>query len=293
MSGRHVPVAAVLICIGMVMFAQTRSVPVIRQVDHILIESDNPKALFEFFSGTLHFPVAWPVSDNNGFVTGGVGTGNVMLELFRYTGQKQNGNPAAPAARYSGLAFEPVPLADCLKVLQFRALPHSPPEQVVSALPNGIKGLAWTTVGLPSLSKPGMSIFLYEYSPAFLKVDVRRKQLANRLTLDNGGPLGIVSVDKILITSTSFRKDRENWDLLLGNSIQPGSWRTGAGPAIALSQGDQDRIRGIVVKVSSLDSAKAFLKKDRLLGSISASGITLNPAKIQGLNILLTETSGQ
>jgi hypothetical protein len=292
MAPKHVVVAAVLFCVGMEMLAQSRSVPVVRQVDHVLIESDNPKTLFEFFSGPLQFPIAWPVSDNNGFITGGVWAGNVILELFRYAGRQQNSSPGTPQARYAGLAFEPLPLSDCLKALQFRALPYSPPEQVVSALPNGTRGLAWTTVGLPSLSKPGMSIFLYEYSPAFLKVDVRRKQLTNRLTLDNGGPLGIVSVDKILITSTSFRKDRNNWELLLGNPAQPGTWSAGAGPGIALTQGNQDRVRGIVVKVKSLDTAKAFLKNSRLLGSVSSSGITINPAKVQGLNILLTGASG-
>ncbi len=37
----------------------TRMRPVIRHVDHILIESTEPVALFRFFAGTLQLPVAW------------------------------------------------------------------------------------------------------------------------------------------------------------------------------------------------------------------------------------------
>jgi hypothetical protein len=41
--------------------------------------------------------------------------------------------------------------------------------------------------------------------------------------------------------------------------------------------------------VASLDHAKAFLKKLRLMGSISATEISLNPSGVQGLNICLVE----
>jgi hypothetical protein len=288
MIRRNLVIAAALFCIAaMENSAQTRRVPVIRQVDHILIESSDPKALFRFFSETLQLPAAWPISENQRFITGGIGAGNVNLELFRYTERKENPSPGVPQAHYSGIAFEPYALADSLRELQLRGIPHNQPEPVVSRLPNGSSGTAWTTVGLSSFSKPGMSVFLYEYSQAFLKVDVRRKQLANRLTLDNGGPLGLLSVDEILITSANLKKDNENWGILLGNITPSGNRRAGAGPAIRLAEGNQDGIREIIVGVNSLDRAKAFLAKNKLMGPVSAKGILLNPAKVQGLRILL------
>jgi len=264
--------------------AQTaRTTPAVRQVDHILVESSDPKALFSLFTESLQFPVAWPVSENRGYVSGGVGAGNVNLELFRYATRN------IPGARYSGLAFEPYPLADALRRLQMLAIPYSPPQPYPSTLPNGSQGVAWTTVTLPSLSKPDMSIFLCEYSPVFLKVDVSRNQLGNRLTLRNGGPLGLRSVVEILIETTRLNNDRRTWGLLLGTPGESGSFRAGSGPAVRLIPGGQDRIREIILKVQSLDHAKAFLRKNKILGPVLGGRISLTPSNLQGLRISLAE----
>jgi hypothetical protein len=292
MLRNHIAIASMLFCmIGIQASAQTarRRTPVIRQVDHILVESADPKALFNFFADVLQIPPAWPISENQGYITGGIGAGNVNLELFRYAERKGDRVSALPEAHYSGLAFEPYPLADALKELQVRGIPYSPPEPSISNLPNGSRGVAWTTVGLLSFSRLGMLVFLYEYSPVFLRVEVRRKQLGNRLTLENGGPLGLLSISEIVISSTRIRKDEENWSRLFGNSNNPHSWRAGDGPKISLVQGSLDRIQEIVFKVQSLDHAKAFLKKSRLLESVSARRIFINPAKVQGLRILVQE----
>ncbi len=292
MLRNHIAIAATaFFIIGIQGSAQTtrRRIPVIRQVDHILVESTDPKALYSFFADVLQLPPAWPISENQGAITGGISAGNVNLELFRYAERKGDRVSAFPEAHYSGLAFEPYPLADALQELQVRGIPYSPPEPSIADLPNGSRGVAWTTVALPSFSRPGMTVFLCEYSPVFLRVEVRRMQLGNNLTLEDGGPLGLLSISEIVISSTSIRKDEENWSRLFGSSNNPRSWHTGDGPKIRLVQGSQDRIQEIVFKVKSLDRAKAFLKKSRLLGSRSAKGVFLNSAKAQGLRILIKE----
>ena len=134
-----------------------------------------------------------------------------------------------------------------------------------------------------------MSLFLYEYSPAFLKVEVRRKQLANRLKLNNGGPLGLQSVSEIVIGTTHLKEDREVWGRLLGKPAQAASWSAGGGVAMRLAEANEDRIRQITFKVDSLKRAEAFLRKNRLLGSVTPIGIYLNPLKVQGLRITLTD----
>jgi hypothetical protein len=292
MLRNHFATAALLCCIiGMQASAQTakRRTPIIRQVDHILVESTDPKALFNFFEDALQLPPAWPISENQGSINAGISAGNVNLELFRYAERRENRISTFPEAHYSGLAFEPYPLADALQELQVRGIPYSPPEPYISSLPNGSRGVAWTTVGLPSFSRPEMSVFLYEYSPLFLRVEVRRMQLGNRLTLENGGPLGLLSISRIVISSTHIRKDEENWGVLLGGTKNSGSWNAGSGPEIHLVQGSQDRIQEIVFVVKSLERAKAFLKKNRFLGSVFHDGVSLSSAKVQGLHILVTE----
>jgi hypothetical protein len=269
--------------------AQTerRRGPVIRQVDRLLIESGNPEVLFKFLAETLRLPEAWPLTKNQGATTGGLGAGNIILEVFRYAEAKS----ASPAqkARYAGIAFEPYPLADALQELQTRGIPYDPPQPYISTLPTGAQGTLWTTVPLPTFSRPGMSIFLYQYSPAFLNVAVRRKQLGNRLTLEGGGPLGFQSAIEITIATTDFERDNGNWSRLLGTPGPPNRWRAVGGPAIWLLKGPVDAIQSVTFKVASLEKAKAFLKQSHLLGVVDSSGISLNPRRIQGLSIRLTQ----
>jgi hypothetical protein len=263
--------------------------PIVRQVDRILIESGDPKRLFAFFSDDLQLPEAWPIAENQGYMSGGLGAGNAIIEIYRYT--QRTGEPALnpAAARFAGLALEPYPLADALRELKASGIPHNPPQPAISTLPDGTKGVVWTTVPLPSFSKSGVSVFLYEYSQAFLKVDVRRKQLGNRLTLNSGGPLGIQSVREVVLSARDFKQEAAAWQRLLGSQTASGNWDPGRGASIRLVPGLQDRIQKIVIQVRSLGQAKIFLKNRGLLGTISAAEISINPSKVQGLRIALVE----
>ncbi len=282
---RIAAISVFLLATGAAAQTSTRRIPVFRQVDHILIESQDPKALFNFCVDTLRLPVDLQFSGNRGFVS----AGNVSLEVFRYAEQQSGSGRKGQGARYSGLSFEPNPLPAVLNELKFRGIRFSSPETFESILPNGTRGIASTRVGLPSVSNPETYIFLLEYSPEFLQVDVRRKQLLNQLAFAKGGPLGILSVDEILITTTNLPKDKANWGALFGRTAGPERWRAGEGPAIRLAAGKMNEIREIVFKVGSLDRAKVFLKKSGLLGPASEGGILISPSKVQGLRILVRE----
>jgi hypothetical protein len=288
---KFVILAFFAVSMGSGVFAQNlkRRAPIIRQVDRILIESGEPKALFDFLSAELQLPVAWPLAENKGSVSGSVGTGNVNIEIFRYALKKGESARATTRAHYAGLALEPYALSEALPELKARGISFSAPEPYVSALPNGTQGALWTTVQLPSLSAAGTSIFLYEFSPAFLKVDVRRKQLGNRLILNHGGPLGILSVSEIVMSSANGEKDRAAWKRLLGEPAAGGSWTLGTGPAIRVVSGTTDQIQKIILRVKSLSQAKPFLTNKQMLGVASAKEISLNPTKFQGLTISLVE----
>lgn len=133
-----------------------------------------------------------------------------------------------------------------------------------------------------------MSLFLYETSPAYLNPRIRRTQLANRLALDRGGPLGIRRVAEVVVTAVDPEARAVEWTKLLGRPKAAGLWNTVmAGPSIRLSGGGADRIRGLVLEVSSLERARAFLDKEGLRGKAEAGGLTLDPAGAQGLAIRL------
>jgi hypothetical protein len=63
------------------------------------------------------------------------------------------------------------------------------------------------------------------------------------------------------------------------------------GPAIAISQGSMDLIAGLVLEVASLQTAKDFLTQNGLLGEVSGDHVSIDPAKVQGLDIVLVEKS--
>jgi hypothetical protein len=279
------------VILGSAVFAQNlkRRAPIIRQVDRILIESGDPQALFDLFSAEFQLPVAWPLAENQGSVSGSVGTGNINIEIFRYALKKGESARATSRAHYAGLALEPYALSKALPELKARGISFSAPEPYVSTLPNGTQGALWTTVQLPSFSTAGTSIYLYEFSSAFLQVDVRRKQLGNRLILNNGGPLGILSVREIVIAATSAGRDKAAWTRLLGEPAAGGNWSLSAGPAIRIVPGAEDQIQKIIFQVKSLSQAKAFLASKQMLGAASAKEIALKPTKLQGLTISLVD----
>ncbi|NWG14501.1 MAG: hypothetical protein HXY20_13310 [Acidobacteria bacterium] len=265
--------------------------PLIRQVDHVLIETGDPAALFAFFADILQLPVAWPVADFSGFTSGGVGAGNVNIEVLRFAGPKGLLSGRRPRARFLGLALEPYRLADCLTELADRGIPHGPPQTYVSTLPDGSQGTLWTNVVLTRLSKPGLSVFLCEYSSAFLHAEIRRNQLAGQLALRNGGPLGVRSVKEIVIGTRDLAGDGADWRKLLpASGTSSGALlRSGNGPSIRLIAASADRIQRILLEVGSLRTASRFLSDRRLLGATSPDQIAIDPSKIQGLAIHLVE----
>ncbi len=282
-------IATIILCHGVSAQQSRRKGPIVKQVDRILIESSDPKNLFEFFADTLLLPIAWPVTDSQGFVSAALGAGNANLEFFRYAQAQKLATAKTKAARFAGIAFEPYQLANSLREMQVEGIPYDDPKPYISTLPKGNQGALWTTVTLPSLSKPGMSIFLYECNPEYLRSDVRRKQLANRLVLNNGGPLGLKSISEVVIESTNPEKDRIQWRKLLGAASPSGTWLVGDGPAIRVIGGVEDRIESIIFKVQSIAHAREFLLRKRLLGAVSPRQISLDPSKVQGLSIRIQE----
>ncbi len=269
--------------------AETRLKPVIRQVDHILVRADDPKSLFDLFSGTLELPVAWALSEYSGYTSGGVCAGNVNIEVLRLAGQKKPAPAGHASARYVGIAFEPIQFAESESQLKARRIRFDPLVPYISDLPDGSQGALWTTLTLSRFSGPGLTVFLCEYSPAFLNVAIRRNQLGGELVLRNGGPLGIKSVKEVDVATPDFARDRPAWQRLLAAPSQPEAavWQVGSGPAIRLIRGPGVKIVRILVRVNSLASAKTFLAGKRMLGTVSHDRVAVEPSAIQGLEVVL------
>jgi hypothetical protein len=230
--------------------------------------------------------------DTRGGVTSGrVGFGNVNIEAIRFPGQR--GTPSR--AQLVGFAFEPFSMADGLTELQRRGVAYGALRPLVSTLRDGTKQVLFTNVTLRDVSETDLPadatvhIFLSEYSPAYVDVEERRARLRRELAANNGGPLGVEAVREIVIGASDIEATRARWQRMLDpiRANPAGTWQVGSGPGIRIVRANEDRVQELVVRVASLERAKAFLRANGLLASDSITDATLDASKVFGVNIRL------
>ena len=272
--------------------AAQRTISPVRQIDHIMIRADDPGRLYAFFTEILQLPIAWPMmAPRPGVTTGGVGFGNVNVEAIQFPEQRRRSSPA----QLLGFAFEPAPLRECLAELDRRGITYGELRPLVSTGQDGSTSTRWTNVTLRQFSDADgpadatMHVFLTEYSPTYVNVEERRVRLRRQLTESGGGPLGVEAVKEIVIGVTDLESARRLWQTLLDPARSSGSnaWQVGSGPAIRLVQANQNAIQELVVSVTSLPRAKAFLRARALLGRDAEEEATIESSKIDGVHIRL------
>ena len=262
----------------------------IRQIDHIMIRTGSPQELYAFFTETLELPVAWPMtSPRAGVLTGGVGFGNVNVEAIQFPGQTDS------RPRLAGFAFEPSGLEESLSELNRRGITSGERRPLIAVGPDGSKNTLWTNVTLRQFSDADtaanatLHIFLSEYNSSYVNVEERRSRLRKQLVERSGGPLGVLEVKEVIIGATDLQTARRLWQRLLdpARSATPDTWQVGNGPAIHLVSAAENRMQTMVIRVASLDRAKAFLRDKQLLGAESDGQAAIDPSKVGGLDIRL------
>lgn len=261
--------------------------PVVRQIDHILIEAVEANALFALLSDTLQLPVAWPMVDHGGFASGGIALGNVNLEILKSTNTLAGG----ASARFSGVALEPEPLTRTLPELRARRIQHGQPAPFRSPGTLGFPTTRWTTVALPSVSHETVSVFLCAYAH---DVANSRRESLEQLRLRSGGPLSVLSVREMVYGATDTMQMHRQWQSLLAPiaALSPGVWSLGDGPALRVRQASGNSIRGLVINVASLGQAREFLSAHGLLGADHPGELTLGGPSFEGVHIVLVQGDG-
>jgi hypothetical protein len=107
----------------------------VRQIDHIMIRSEQPLNLYRLFVETFELPVAWDMATRGGVTSGGVGFGNVNVETIRFPGQTTR------QSLLVGFALEPYPsLSESLADLDRRNIPYGalriPPIVITPSTPS-------------------------------------------------------------------------------------------------------------------------------------------------------------
>jgi hypothetical protein len=240
---------------------------IVRQVDHILIESDQPEKLFHLFLDKFELPLAWPYKSYGTFSSGGVGFGNVNLETIHLEG----GTPGI-----AGVAFEPVSIEEAVAGLDAKGLKHDPPAPAFQKDAAGNQHLARTTMELRMVPE---GLFFCKYNTP---IEPRRARIQSELQARNGGPLGIEKVEEIVIGVRDMAAAQGQYRALLGQprSGDETTWSIGNGPAIHLVTDNKDRLVQVRIKVKSLEQARAYLKSQKMLGTDTGHEVALDPAQL-------------
>ena len=175
--------------------------------------------------------------------------------------------------KFYGLTFEPYESATAsARELDRRGIRHGTPTQSVRITDKDI-------------SAPDVTLGIGEKES-----QEARHGRAAKLSAQNGGPIGLSHVEEILV-GYSDNNNLNKWvDFLRPAKHEGGNvYSLSDGLALRFVKHDSKRVIGITLKVRSLDQARAFLKKNGLLGRVRPDEVEFNPSKIHGLRIVLKE----
>jgi hypothetical protein len=268
-SIRRLFIAAVVTVTASSMAAQVVPPGPVRQVDHVMIRTGDPKELFEFFDEVLQLPVAWPLmSPRAGVTTGGVSFGNANVEAIQIPGQTDN------RPRLVGFAFEPSELRSALSEMDRRGVTYGPLRPVMSRASDGSANTLWTNVTLRQFSDSDgpadatVHIFLSEYSPTYVNVTERRARLRSELIAKQGGPLGVEALKELVIGVDDLDSARALWQKLLAptRASESSVWQIGDGPAVRLVAAEKTSVQELVIRVASLQREVPFYERKDFSG---------------------------
>ncbi len=257
--------------------------PVVRTLDHVMIEAEDPTVLFRLFVEGFGLPVAWEFGDYGDLWSGGVCAGNLNLEFGRFK-EKRFGSldiweGSEGSARFGGLAFEPtMPITEVISVLSEWGVPFG----------SGIASENWTELEVKGLlDAPGI-VFLAEYH-----FDRDAWQVSHRdaFAASGGGSLGLIGVQEIQIGARDVDEAAPAWDRFLCDipKADAGAWRLAESLALRLVPWGKDEVASLVLRVKSVGRTMAFLEEAGIPALETLDGVALDPSVTQGLHFQLVD----
>jgi hypothetical protein len=267
----------------------------VRQVDHVILNSDEPEQLFRLFAEKLGLPIVFPLqlhepgpqsTGHTAYYSGGVSFGNLVVEVIRLQGSHSG---------LVGVGLEPgASVSEIVAGLDARSLPHRAPAPFYRKDSSDKESLAYTSLSMPGLLPA--SIFFTEYNPAFLRevsggdLGEIRARVQRELQDHGGGPLGIESAMELVVGVRDIAAGQRDLGILLGPP-QAGRefvWQLGSGPAVRLVATQEDHLL-LRVKVKSLERAHAFLSREKLLGLDTGHELSVERSRVGAADIRLVE----
>ncbi len=260
------------------------SIPVSAQVtriDHFFAGSQKAESLFTFFKNDLKLPVAWKYQSWGDFASGAVWLGNVAFEFVTYDGVTKTA--------FEGIALEPRQSVEEFMVqLDQAQVLHDTIQPNTFTMKNG-KVVGWSNLGLRNLLPDTIGFFICDYKNRE-EIAASSKKASDSLANRHGGPLGVVLLKEIVVSSNNVSRHITELAKLPGIKKQNDTlFGFQDGASLRLQTSDTEGVEKIVIKVHSLAMAKQYLKSHNLLGTSSGHGVVLDSKAIDGLLVELVE----
>ena len=261
------------------------STPVVSQVHVVSVHVPDHAAfdaVFLLFRDVLRLPRVYgelsTPSQADQRLYAGFSVGNAYLEPC---GPYHNDAPfsADQRARFHGLTFSPgTSIADAEQALGQRSIPYS-----------GVMGSGdmprFVYLNDPWLTGRHLAVSVWEIRDT--NDHVNFGFLRSSLQEVNGGALGVRNLEEVRVAAPGIT-NLVQWGSFLSPAQHDGDlWSVGNGPALRFVPGDTLRLDSIVLRVDSLDKAKAALSERNLVGKVTSDGVELDRAKTCGLRIVL------
>ena len=251
--------------------------PLLVQVDHVVLRSPDAEQLFHFFRDDLELPEAWPFRVSGAYASGAVTLGNAALAFVADAG-------APPGS--ARIAFEPVgDAAAAIAELDARGLPHGG-EVPFTYDEQGKRYVGWSTVELDAIPPAG-TVFIRDNKGRGMFLQARQAA-AVKLMTDEGGALGVTSLREVVLKVNSMDDASAVWKKLAEFPAQAGLYAFGMGPPIRLEAGKRAGVERLVLGVKSAPEAREFLRSKKLLTRLDGF-IAIKPEATGGLKITLDE----
>lgn len=221
----------------------TDAAPIVHRLDHVVVALDGAATAHAFCADVLGLPVAWPFEDYGGFASGGIGLGNLSLELCQ-PGQFLR---ASLPARIGGLAFEPATFVDdrLSRALDARGIAHSEPAPTPG----------WTNMWLPSFFGTVRTFFCDYHIPDVRDASIRAQALDGL----GGGELEVVGALRVTIGCADLASSAARWaGLFAPKEAVGGDWRFTDGADVRLVHAGVDEVVDLALKVRRADAAAAL-----------------------------------
>lgn len=236
---------------------------------------------FHFLSDDLKLPMKWGQEWTPGIkakqMYAGFWAGNICIEPCGPYDTDEFENDAT--AMFFAITFLPFESSNTsARELEMRGLTN-----------NGEK--VFLSVTDPHLSSGNCGVCIMDVGPENRRKDnAREAELQIEFASAQGGPLGLIGVEEVLVRYTCD-EGRRRWERLL-EPVRPNTenlWRLGDSPAIRLIKDSRTGLAGVVWKVRSLATATRVLKERGMLGKVQDRQVQIVEAKTCGLTIFLRE----